>query len=169
MSSLNKKGYFESSLTIVLVVFLAIILFVVTVAMYNGYKDSVHDAPAFANVPEKVWTGAERAWTIFDYMVLLWIVGVVIAFIISLFYIRTAPLFFFIMVFTMIITITIAVMMSNVFESVVQTDTMSNLTDFENEYPVSTTVMSNYPLIILVILAIGGIVYYSKTRDGGAL
>jgi len=99
---------------------------------------------------------------LFDRMALFLMVGMAIAGILASFLTRTHPAFLFIGILIWIIMMILSVVFSNAYEEI-STPLASETSDFV----VSSFIMNNLPLFILIYGALLLIIFYSANRDIG--
>ena len=158
---MNKKA---SILDIVFIMTALFTFAFVTVIMYNVYDDyteklSGHDA--FNNsVNLHVESQMDTTFTVLDYVYIFFLVGFIILTIVSSFSIRTHPVFFFISVLLLVITIIMGALFSNVYtQAVTDTELMS-----DTNFTIMPFIMTHFPTVILIIGAILSVVLYAKTK-----
>ena len=174
----NKKGQADFvSLFFVLVVLFGVAIF--AVILYNAYdeniKDNLNDAltsstpvDADANVTailEQTSGGIRMLNPLFPLLLVgLFAFGLIMAMMG-----KSHPVFFFIGILILGISIILAVVFSNAYESITES---ANFTDAASEFGIVTLIMENLPLTIFILFcAIAGVMYMmrgSGSPQGGS-
>lgn len=114
------------------------------------------DAASIANTTAALYV----PW---DYAFLLLAVGMMLSVIISSYFIDSHPVFFFITLIVFLIAMTIAPLLSNVYNGFI-----GNYQGFDasQKLPITTFIIQNYPLYLLAVFAGTGISLYAKFARG---
>jgi len=159
---MNKKGSAKDIMFVLVALFLFAFISMLMMGVYNSYTDSIEGSEAFNNtVNNAVEESAGTTLRAFDYIFMFFLFGLIVIVIASTFTIRTHPLFFFVSLLLLIITVIIGGVFSQVFETSAETDIMQ---DGANEYTVIPFVMDHLPTIILMVGVILVVILYAKTK-----
>lgn len=97
----------------------------------------------------------------YDYIIIFFVVGFIIAAILSAFVIDTYPAFFFLSILMLIILIVVSAMFSNVWEGFTNTTVLATEV---NTLSKTDTLIRNLPIIMTPLTGLLLIVLYMKTR-----
>ena len=113
---MNKKGSIGDMVYILVGLFTFAFISVLMFGVYLNYTAELEDNEAFNNtVNILVEEQAETTLTIFDYLYILFLLVMIVLVIVSSFAIRTHPVFFFMSILMLIITIVMGSIFSDVF------------------------------------------------------
>jgi len=150
------------------IVFILVFLFILGIStftaymIYNKYQERTAELETFNNsLTERIDDSAYATLTAFDYLFIFIFVGLIIMAIVSTFTIQTHPVFFFVSIMLLIITIILAAPISNIFEEVANETAFSNAS---NAYTVIPYFMGRLPFFMLMVGAILFIALYAKYR-----
>lgn len=101
----------------------------------------------------------------FNVMFPFLILGLIVVSLIFAFYTNSTPMFFFIGIVLLLGAVTIAVVMSNVYQQVTTTSAFASAGE---DFKITQLFMKNFPLIIVIIIAITMVVLYTRGNSGGA-
>ena len=158
----NKKGSARDIVLVLLILFLFGFVTVVMNMVYDKYTDTIADKEAFNTTWNvNIESNAQSLLLNFDYMYIFVLAALGMMVIVSAFWIKTHPLFFFISVLLLVIVVILGSMLSNVFDTAVENpDLAASLT----EYTLISFVMEHLPSIILLIGGILLVVLYAKNK-----
>jgi len=157
---MNKQGSILDIAYILTMLFVFAFVTILMFNIYNAYKEDVAGNEAFNNtVNLQVEASATNTLQILDYVYVFFLVGFILLSIVSSFAIRSHPLFFFISLFMLIITVIIGSSLSNVYQDITTDTELSDET-----YTVIPFIMNHLPTFILMIGAILVIVLYAKSK-----
>lgn len=159
----GKKGILDIFIIIIIIFALAvsiIIFYVIIHAIKTPLSETLNN-PTSTEVLEKTETTALN----YDYIFPITIVFLGIFVIISSFFIRSSPIFFFISVILLVIAILISAILSNTFESFTASP---DINASASNFVTTSWFMGNLPLVIAVIFMLAVIVMFAKPwNDGG--
>ena len=159
---MNKKGSAKDMMFVLVAIFLFAFITMLMMGVYSSYTESLEGHETFNNtVNNAVEESAMTTLNAFDYIFMFFILGLIIMVIASTFTIRTHPLFFFVSLLLLIITVIIGGVFSQVFETSAEADIMQ---EGVNEYSVIPFVMDHLPTIILMVGVILVVILYAKTK-----
>lgn len=168
----NKKGNLSDTLWIAGIIFgsaimLLLIYFVwsqIAPNLNESLTAAMSDHGATYNVTEKN-AQLSSALTLYDAMFPFFMIGLVIFVIISAFFMKSHPAFFFISILLLAIFIVVTIIFSNVYQQVSET---SELADATSEFVITTLVMQMLPYLILITGFIVSIIYFAKPGGGNS-
>jgi len=166
----RKGAVIMDLLFILMVLFSFAVVTVVAIMVWDEFDAAASKKLNSTSVYDTVGSKIGSTLTGLDYLFAFIIVAFIIASIISVFMIHTHPIFFWISWIGLIIIIMLAAIFSNVFEELtgaVPDEPANALTPAATQLTVIPEVMSNLPLIMLIIAVIVLIALYSKTKSGG--
>lgn len=148
------------------IIIFAIVLFVMTFSIIISYLilDELHGGTEnLLNSRSRTMLAEGRSTiTIFNAGFLVLTIGFGIAVIVSSFYIRTHPVFFFFAFLMLVIFIMVGAIFTNIFWEFINATPFANVVD---AFPIMIEVMKNYPLVICVIGFLAILVMYAKSRS----
>lgn len=160
-SFLNKRGMFSDMpfLVVFLVVFFISIFF--THRLYTEINTSFDVNNVFQGDQdaEDIMTRGQTTINGFDYIFIMSLVLIAMLVIGTAFFIDTHPIFFFITLPLLIGILVVGGILGNAMEDFTSDSQFANET---STYPMASYVFDNYPLFILVIIVISGLVFYAK-------
>jgi len=162
-------GFTTDGIVAIASVFLFVITLLVVGKMFTSVEQSFVNSSMFDNeTKEMVTTQEGNFYSIFDFVALFLLVGMLIAMIVSALFIRTHPIFFFVIVFVFVLTAFMGALFTNVFESVAGS---SGFSDVADRLPLTEVVMNNLPYFGVVALFVMVVVLYAKFRmeTGGGM
>ncbi|RKX66173.1 MAG: hypothetical protein DRP42_03715 [Tenericutes bacterium] len=173
----NKKGQADFiSLFFVLVVLFGVSIF--AIILYNAYdaniKDNLNDAltsstpvDSSANIT-KILDQTSGGIRMLNPLFPLLLVGLFGFGLVMALMGKSHPAFFFVGIIILAVSIILAVVFSNAYESITQND---NFVDSADEFQIMSFIMGNLPLVIFILfLAISAVLYGMRggTPSGGA-
>jgi hypothetical protein len=156
------KGSITDLVYVLILIFVFGFVAIIANMIYDKYTEQTALNPAF-NTPQntEIETNAQTLLTNFDYIYVFFIVAMAIIAIASSFWIKTHPIFFFVSIFMLIISIILAAMFGNIFSKAAENDLLSVSVA---EYTIIPFVMAHLPTIILLIGALLLVILYAKDR-----
>jgi len=151
-----KKASIIDVLPLMLLVFIFSICAVVGYVIYDGMVDAGFYTILTAAVPMQA--GFERTFDAMDWMVGFLFVGAAISSIVGAILIRSHPAFFFLSIVVLLIEIVVSTVFSNIWYELVTNASMSSAL---TQFPVADWVLSNLPVMILVIALVMAVVMYA--------
>jgi len=97
----------------------------------------------------------------FNSMISLFLLGLIVMTLISAFFIQSHPVFFFVSFLFLIIVLIIAVVFSNMYQSIIESEGIS---DISSEFGIMNLFMQYLPHIIVIITIIVGVILFAKPR-----
>jgi hypothetical protein len=163
MDSLRKKGVLAEGIVIIIIIFVFVILTFLGLKMVNSFNEYAGPTlgASSANATYVLNKGI-GVYGIFDTVFVILIIGLVLTTGISMFFIRTHPVFFIISILGLGIVITFAVVISNAYEEVITNTDLHN----ETTFTVIPHVMNNLPVFIAVLIILLSVILYAKSRGG---
>jgi len=149
------------------IIFVAIILFVFGIAFFivNSIWTTTSNQMINigvineSNTTVQVLEGTQRAINRADYIMMGLFVGLVLALIITGWFIGGVPIFMFIYFIVVVITVVVSTVLSNVWESVT---TISIFGATIGNFPVTNNLLLNLPIYMAVVGVIGLVVMFAK-------
>ena len=160
---MNKKGNIPDVFYLVLTVVVLAIIFMASWTIMNQMKPSL-DAKLTGDVAHNATANALQAIGSFDYLLIFIMVGLLIATIISAFFINTHPVFFVLSLLMFILFMIVVPVLGNVFDAFAGDSGMSEAAE---EFNVTTSFMDDLPKYFVVMCGIVLISLYAKYRAPG--
>jgi len=164
---MNKKGAIEDIIFIIVTLFGLSIMMILGVYLANTFSDKV--APAFGNISANSTIGFTAVTNIannmFNYMYLAIFFVFVILMVISAFMTPTHPIFFAFTIVLFIFLMIASVVLSNVYEAI---STVPQFATAVSHLAIPNMIMSNLPLITVIIGVLLAIVLYSRSGFGSS-
>ena len=159
----HKKGSVFDIFLIMLALFSFAIVSIVSVTIYNQWKEDVGQNPVFnqSSANTQVEEKATNTFAMFDYLFTFILVGLIIMVVVSSFSIKAHPLFFFISVLMLIIAVIVGNILGDVYTEIAGETT---LTTAASSYTIIPFIMGNLATFILIIGAILVILLYGKSK-----
>jgi len=159
---MNKKGTIMDFLYIVVALFIIALSTIIAFTVWDSYNTQVkEDGLGNSSIYPSLEANMNTTMNNMDYLFVFLMVGLTIALIISVFMIKSHPVFFWITMLFIIIVLIIAGALSNAYEMVGDN---AELKAGHDNYPAMEFVMDNLPLFILLIAAMAIIALYAKSR-----
>lgn len=168
---MNKKGNFQD------VLFIMAILFATLVALVILYYIWGQVSPELTASIDSALPAGETSFNVtalnanigtgilmFNPLVAFFLVGLIVFVVIAAFQIGSHPVFFFLSIFILAIFILVAVVFSNTYQSIIETD---ELAASSAEFTVSNLIMEYLPYIMLIITILVMIVLFAKPWQWG--
>lgn len=160
----NKKGFVDN---IFLVITVVVSFFVILVGSYayGQVKNGLNTFDMVANNTDAqdVLADVEQSNTNMDWLMLLFFFGSVGAILLTLYFLRSNPLFFIIALIGLIVTVFLAIILVDAFGDIL--DTNANIEAETLEYPKSNFLFENLPVIVLIIVSI--FLIFAYVNKGG--
>lgn len=160
---MNKKGGAMDIFFIMMIIFVFALMSIIALTFYDKYTEGIEGNAAFNTTwNDDIETQSRATLLSFDAILPFLMLGLLIVVIVSSFYIRTHPLFFFISLFILILAIVVAAIFSNVFTNIVegQSDFQSSSANFT----IITYIMDHLPSFIMLIGGLLLVILYAKSR-----
>lgn len=163
MKRRNRKGsVFADGIFLIMVLFVFATMAIIGYTVFERVNaDTKNTFTDYEGVSSNAFEKADTAIKSLDYMFIFLIVGLSIASIISVFMIKTHPIFFFVSVLILIVVLVIAAQFSNIFYDISQHEDVVNATD---NFTIIPKTMEKLPLYILIISILTIIFLYGKSR-----
>ena len=153
-----------------LIIYAAIILaaafsLVIGAYVWDSVSDAINNTISIETNPEvsSTITKVDTSISLFDTILVFLQIGLMIATIISFFYLDTHPVFFFFSLFLLIMALIVGAIFSNIWFELAQSQLSDTIT---SDFTQSDWVMDNLPLFVLITGVIGFIVLYGKSGGG---
>src|SRR3972149_2832141 len=161
---LNKKAAIQDIIFVVIILFVASIVYVVGNKVLGSVGDNIINQPNIPNTTKDMITDAQDWYpTVFDGAFLFILVGLFLATAVSAFFIRSYPGFFFISLLMLTFFIFLGMVFANAFDDISNTaDFRSSMTDF----PLVSYLMGHYALFIMVFGILVLIFLFAKPLGG---
>jgi len=160
---MNKGGNILDLFYIVLTVVVLAIVFMASWYIMSQVQPDL-DAHLNNDVASNASANALQAIASFDYLLIFIIVGLLIATIISAFFIDTHPVFFVMSLLLFIMFMIVVPVLSNVFDGFATNSQMITAAD---EFDVTTSFVGELPKYFVVMGGLVLIALYAKYRTGG--
>jgi hypothetical protein len=102
---------------------------------------------------------------LFDAMFPFLVLGLIIMATVSVFFIESHPIFFFISLILVVTVILLGVVFGNIFQQLTENETLS---DAGAEFDITTLFMKNLPIIITIVIAVVMVILFAMSRSRGA-
>lgn len=159
---MNKKAGVMDIIFILVFLFITAICTFTGYMVYNKYQERTAEIETFNNsLTARIDETTYATLTAMDYLFIFIFAGLIIMAIVSTFTIQTHPVFFFVSIMLLIITIILAAPLSNIFEGIANESAFANAS---NNYTVIPYFMNRLPFFMLIVGAITFIALYAKYR-----
>lgn len=155
---MDKRGNLLDIFYIMAVLVAVSIFLVVTYHVFGAIKpelDSNLNDPKVTTLTQQT----QDALSFFDIVFPVFFLGLILATLISAYFIKSHPAFFFVSLFIWVIAIIVAVPLANMHSELRDNSSLS--TSFA-AFPISNTIINNMPIIALVISALVAAVLFAK-------
>lgn len=130
--------------------------------VWEAYKENIADTDiGSSSVQASIEENADLTLANMDYLFVFILVGLTIILVISVFFLKSHPAFFWITLLLLVIFLLIAGVISNVYEEIGETSVLSAA---NAEYNIMEWVFDRLPTFILFITALVLIALYAKSR-----
>lgn len=152
----NKRGNIQDGLYIAALIFGFAITILIIYYVWTQISDPIDDTLTNAgnetafNVT-KLYSQTTDATKGFDNVMPLILLGLLSASIVSAFFIKSHPVFFFISLFVLGIFLLTSAILANVYQDIAETD---ELTTAATDFGITDKIMKNFPFIILIIVVL---------------
>ena len=166
---MNKRGDVGDFLMLVIVIFVVALTIFLGATVWDKMKphlenlDTGDNDSAATEALNSSLIKIDRTYNILDPLFAIFFFGFYLTLLISIFYLDTHPGFMVFGIIMFIVVLLVGMVTSDVFQSIGQTETLSNQTA---AYPITYFLMSNSPVIILVMGFIFFIILYASRRTG---
>lgn len=168
---MNKKGNFPDVLYIMAILFATLVALVILyyvwgqvspelIASINSALPAGETSINVTNINTNIGAGI----LLFNPLVAFFLVGLIVFVVISAFQIGSHPVFFFLSIFILAIFILVAVVFSNTYQEIIETDELSASA---SEFTVSNLIMEYLPYIMMVIIFLVMIILFAKPWQWG--
>jgi len=164
---MNKKGSILDIMYVMILLFVFAVSTIIAFTVWENYKGATNSSsninlstPTFDHVEGKM----DIVMNNFDYIFAFIMTGLIIMLVVSTFFLKSHPAFFWITLLFLIIVLVIAGVLSNAFEEVGANE---NLQAGYDNFPIIKFVMEKLPTFMLFIGAIVIISLYAKSRQEG--
>jgi len=160
--TMNKKGSLPDLMYIVAFLFVFAITTIVMVSFYNSYTAEVNENEAFNNT----WTQdfqeqSDSTFLTFDYIFIFILFGLLMLTIVAGLRIKTNPVFFFLSLFLLIVTIIVGVVLSNVYGEMTDATAFSATS---SNYVIMEFFFNHLPMFVVFIGLSIMLLFYAKDR-----
>lgn len=148
-------------------IMLFIIIAVIAVSLLLGshiYYNGMQEKFPNSQIGNTSKTAVESTFQVFDYGLMMVMVGIGMATMISAFFIRSHPIFFIASLMILVIVIIVSAPISNALMGFATSDSISDESD---RYPITVWILGNLPMIATVFGIIVIIALYAKGSGGG--
>ena len=135
------------------IIFVLLFGVIISFVVLDKFNDAV--ATEFDTDAKDIITKGSNAWSLFDYGSIILVGGILIGLVISGFYIRTNPVFFFAFLTAFIAVMLVSPVLSNVMDQVKDDDIVTDVTNVTADFPILDYVTDNFPLF----MGIGGFLF----------
>ena len=158
---MNRKGSARDAVLIGVLIFSLAIAFFVTHYMLTVTVDTMLNVTVInaSNASVSALQGIDKVTARFDYSIFAVFMGLVLALIITGWFIAAQPIFMFVYMIVIVIGVILSTVMANVWESV---STASIFGTTLNSFPITNNIMLNLPYYMAVIGFIGIVVMFAK-------
>jgi len=163
---MNKKGSMEDSIFIIVLLFFTAIFFLFVYILNSAISTAA--IPAFENVSAGSSVGMVTVNSIMDntlnYIYLAVFFGLIISLMITAFLTPTHPIFFVFAIIIFIAMMIVSVALSNAYSAITAVPTFSTAV---SHLPIIDFLMTNLPLVSIVIGVLGAIIIFSRSGTAG--
>ena len=160
---MKKKGNLPDVVWIIAVLFATAIMIIFVYYIWSQAKPELDSALAGEtsfNITQMTGDVGGGIKT-FNSMISLFLLGLIVITLISAFFIQSHPVFFFVSFLFLIIVLIIAVVFSNMYQSIIESEGIS---DISSEFGIMNLFMQYLPHIIVIITIIVGVILFAKPR-----
>jgi len=136
-------------------VIIFVLLFGVIISFVVLDKFNTAVASEFDTEAKDIITKGANSWSLFDYGSIILVGGIFVGLIISGFYIRTNPVFFFTFLTAFVAVMLVSPVLSNVMDQVKNDEVVTDVTNISADFPIMDYVTDNFPLF----MGIGGFLF----------
>lgn len=160
---MNKKGWINDILYIMMGLFVFALTIFFVYKMYNEYNIAVNDIPEFqGDTVQHVLDQGQTTLLLFDKLFALAVALVTIVLLISSYYVDTHPVFYVVSLIVAAVLIVFAGQLANIYDEVRNAD---GLVEVVAKYPTINFIMSNIPIYIAIMIFLSLIIIYGKVRS----
>lgn len=156
-----KKGSIADLFTIAIIMLIFSFIIITTAYIWDKIKAPISSMLPSSRINE-ITTGVSNSLSLFDIMFGFFQIGLMIFVVFSVFYLDTNPVYFFIAIFLLVISIILSGQFSTMFTRFIQTSDINETTAVN--YTIITWIMDNQPLIIAITGMLMLIFLYAKAR-----
>jgi len=150
---MNSKAQVTELYIPFVIIFVLLFGVLISFVVLDKFNDAV--ATEFSTEAKDIITSDSNAWSLFDYGSIILVGGIFIGLVISGFYIRTNPVFFFAFLTAFVAVMLVSPALSNVMDQVKDTDVVNDSVVVADSFPILDYVTDNFPLF----MAIGGFLF----------
>lgn len=160
---MNRKGSMLDIIVISIIIFASIV-----VALVAGYITDKFDSAlrGISDGSDQILDISHNNVGMWNYLIPLGYVGMLIAFIVMAFQIRSHPIFLIGGIIMLIVAVVLAAQFSNIYDTI-----GGNSTDIggysASRFPLAALIINNLPLLTGIAGVIGLIIMYGKSGEGG--
>jgi F0F1-type ATP synthase assembly protein I len=165
----KKKAQITSFIIFLVSIVVIAITFLIAKMIYSEIGKGITATDISTNTSTAAYGKFESSFTIFDYGMLLIVIGMTIGLIITSLFIPSHPVFMVINIIGLIFLVFIAAVLSNIYSDIAQTDSISsNMNNSDGSYTFTRTnfVIERLPWICVVVVALVTIIMYAKGAVG---
>lgn len=153
-----------------LIIYAAIILaagfcLVIGHYLWTNISDAINNTVGIAetNIVSETIIKADTVFDMYDSLLVFLQLGLLVAVVVSFFYLDTHPVFFFTSLFILIMAVIIGAVFSNVWFELGAGTMGATIT---SSFPQSDWIMDNLPIFVLITGVVGFVVLYGKAGGG---
>ena len=160
---INKKGQIRDSIFVIVTLISIAMTMVVAGYLYTQIDTGLADSGLETNISAQAFDDFEIAFTTFDSSYAFIVIGLIIALLISSFFIPTHPVFIVINIIGLMILMFMGAIFSNLYSEFILQEGMSTVA----YYPITTFIATKMPWIGSIIIFISTILMYAKAKTDG--
>jgi magnesium-transporting ATPase (P-type) len=149
----NKKGFIDN-IYLVITTIVAFFAILVMSYAYGEIKTGLNNQDIIANNTDaqEIFVDVEKGNTSMDWLMILLFFGTVGSILLTLYFLRSNPLFFIIGLILLVVVVFLAILLTDVFSDIIALS--PEISGEVSSYPKSNFLFENLPIIALVILAV---------------
>lgn len=161
---MDKKGVISDFPFIVVMLFVMGIIILFTHNIYTELNDSIDQSGVFdgSNTSQEILVNGQTTINGFDFIFVMVFVLLGLGLLVSAFLLDTHPIFFFIILIMMVFLVIVVALLTNTFEDVSGDAALANSTA---TFPMTTYMVSHFPVFAVIIIFMSAIVFYGKLRN----
>jgi hypothetical protein len=169
LKKLGKKGNMTDPIFLAVILFATFVSLIIIVVVWSRMQPALFNAINHSNSDEDtvemiggMHTKITAGLNFYDYLAPTYLIGVITMMIISAFFIKSHPIFFFISLFLLLVFIIVGVVLSNTYQSIMESESM---VDTASEFEVTNMIMKYLPVIMIFSFFIAAIFLFTKSGE----
>ena len=165
MSVINKKGFIDNIFLVIVTIVSFFVILLISM-IYGNVKDGLNGFEIISNNTDaqETFDDIDTLQGTWDWLYVLFFFGLVGAILLTLYSLRSSPLFFVVGIIGLFITVFLAILLTDGFGTII--DSNADISNQVTEYPKSNFIFDNLPVIILIIICLFLVVTYIYKGGG---